>query len=72
MIRKNVREIGEPREMNYQLSEIFDLSKLKELMESFHKISGISSGVVDHEGNILIQTGWQDICTQLVMRCVTR
>lgn len=54
--------------MNYQLIEIFDLSKLKELMESFHKISGISLGVVDCEGSILIQTGCQDICTQFHRR----
>ncbi len=50
--------------MNYQLSEIFDLGKLEELMESFHNISGISSSVIDREGNALIRTGWQDICTQ--------
>lgn len=50
--------------MNYQLSEVFDLVKLKELMESFHNISGISSSVVDRDGNTLIRTGWQDICTQ--------
>lgn len=54
--------------MDYQLFEIFDLSKLKELMESFHKISGISSSVIDCEGNILIQTGWQDICTEFHRR----
>lgn len=54
--------------MDYQLLEIFDVSKLKDLMESFHKISGISSSVVDCEGSILIQTGWQDICTQFHRR----
>jgi PAS domain S-box-containing protein len=54
--------------MDYQLSEIFDLSKLKELMESFHKVSGVSSGLVDLEGNILIRTGWQDVCTQFYRR----
>lgn len=50
--------------MNYQLSEVFDLVKLKELMESFYNISGISSSVMDREGNKLIRTGWQDICTR--------
>jgi PAS domain S-box-containing protein len=61
-------ELGEPKDMDYQLSEIFDLEKFKELMESFHKVSGVSSGVVDHEGSILIKTGWQDICTQFHRR----
>lgn len=50
--------------MDYQLSEIFDLEKLKELMESFYKVSGVSSGVADREGNILFQTGWRDICIE--------
>lgn len=50
--------------MEFQLSEIFDLEKLRELMESFYKVSGVSSGLVDLEGNILIQTGWRDVCIE--------
>lgn len=46
-----------------QLSELIDITELKELCESFTAQSRAVTAILDLEGNILVATGWQDICT---------
>jgi PAS domain S-box-containing protein len=46
------------------LSDIINLPIIKSIMEDFYKITGITSAVLDVEGNILIGVGFQTICTQ--------
>jgi len=46
------------------LSELFDISELRELCESFTAVTGAVTAVLDLEGNVLVATGWQDICTR--------
>lgn len=48
--------------MDYKLADIFDLPKLKELMEGFYGVTGISSSMIDVEGNHILRAGWQEIC----------
>ncbi|MEQ8187757.1 MAG: PAS domain S-box protein [Candidatus Eremiobacterota bacterium] len=48
--------------MEYKLSDLIDLSKLKNLIELFNKISPVATAIIDENGNILIATGCQDIC----------
>lgn len=43
--------------------ELVDISELRELCESFTSLSGTVTAILDLEGNILVATGWQDICT---------
>jgi PAS domain S-box-containing protein len=50
--------------MKYNLSEIFDITELQQLCESFTKINGIVTAILDLDGNILVATGWQPVCTQ--------
>lgn len=50
--------------MKYQLSEILDIDKLRQLCETFTEINGTVTAILDLEGNILVATGWQPICTQ--------
>jgi PAS domain S-box-containing protein len=47
-----------------KLSELVDLGELRELCESFTALTGAVMAILDLEGNILISTGWQDICTR--------
>jgi len=46
------------------LSELVDIGELRGLCESFTEITGAVTAVLDLDGNVLVATGWQDICTQ--------
>lgn len=50
--------------MDYELQQLIDLSKFKTLFNLIYETTGVPSGLVDFEGNILVQTGWRDICTK--------
>ena len=47
-----------------ELSEIIDTETLQSLMNNLYASSGIPVGIIDIKGNILVATGWQDICTR--------
>ncbi len=46
------------------LQGLIDIPRLQALMDSFYRASSIPVGILDTEGNILVATGWQDICTK--------
>jgi PAS domain S-box-containing protein len=48
---------------NYTFRELVDVGNLQELMERFYAATGIPVGIIDVAGDILVATGWQDICT---------
>jgi two-component system cell cycle sensor histidine kinase/response regulator CckA len=50
--------------MNYNLDDLLDIDKLRELLDSLYEISIIPSAIIDTEGNVLIASAWQDICTK--------
>ena len=50
--------------MKYHISELIDLPQLKQLMESLHKATGVPYALVDNESKVLVDVGWQDICTK--------
>jgi two-component sensor histidine kinase/ligand-binding sensor protein/DNA-binding response OmpR family regulator len=47
-----------------ELSDIIDTKALQSLMEDFYDLTGILGAILDIKGNILVATGWQDICTK--------
>jgi diguanylate cyclase (GGDEF)-like protein/PAS domain S-box-containing protein len=48
--------------MRNKFSELLDVSKLKNILEGLYFISGISSGIIDIDGNCLVSAYMQDIC----------
>lgn len=48
--------------LHMKLSEIVNIDELRGICESFTALSGATTAILDLEGNILITTGWQDIC----------
>jgi signal transduction histidine kinase len=46
-----------------RFSELVNISELRGLCEGFTAITGAVTAILDLEGNILVATGWQDICT---------
>ncbi len=53
-----------PVDQEIQLSEVVDVKEIQSLMDDFYSFTGIGMAMVDIEGNVLVATGWQDICTQ--------
>jgi len=49
--------------MPYHLTDLVDIVSLQELLEHFHILTGIGLAILDSEGKIIYQGGWQDICS---------
>jgi PAS domain S-box-containing protein len=47
-----------------KLAELLPIAELQELCEQFTALTGAVTAILDLDGNILIATGWQDICTR--------
>lgn len=47
-----------------EIAALLEPETLQEMMNYFYQVTGIGMGVIDLKGNILVATGWQDICTQ--------
>lgn len=48
----------------YTFNQLVDIAHVRQLLESHHRQSGMSYGVLDSEEQILIAVGRQDICVQ--------
>jgi PAS domain S-box-containing protein len=47
----------------HSLAELIDLPRLQRVCDGLSAARGITLAVLDTDGNILIDSGWQDICT---------
>ncbi|MRR50595.1 MAG: hypothetical protein EG825_06715 [Rhodocyclaceae bacterium] len=50
--------------MNYRLSELVDIPKVQALCENFTQLTGFVTAILDMDGSVLVNTGWQQICTR--------
>jgi ligand-binding sensor protein len=50
--------------MAYELSELLDFTRLQELLDNFHKLTGIGAGIVSTEGNIVVSSARPALCQQ--------
>ena len=55
---------GAAEKMVYNIRDIIDIKQLTSLLEKFTAATGTGTALLDLEGNVLIATGWQEICTQ--------
>ena len=46
----------------YHISDLINIPLLEQLLNSYYVSSGISHSLLDTDNNVLIRTGWQDIC----------
>ena len=51
-------------ENDLNIADLIDIERLQSLMEKFTAATATATALLDLEGNILVATGWQDICTQ--------
>jgi len=47
-----------------ELANILDSKVLQSLMDALYAITKMGIGIIDLKGNVLVGTGWQDICTK--------
>jgi PAS domain S-box-containing protein len=47
-----------------ELSDIIDVEAIQALMDDFYELTNTGVAIVDMKGEVLVATGWQDICTQ--------
>jgi PAS domain S-box-containing protein len=47
-----------------ELSDIIDSEKIQKMMDELFKVTHMGIGIIDIHGNVLVGTGWQDICTK--------
>jgi len=47
-----------------ELRDIIDAQELQSMMDDFYAITHMGIGIIDNQGNVLVGTGWQDICTK--------
>ncbi|MBN2051562.1 MAG: PocR ligand-binding domain-containing protein, partial [Spirochaetales bacterium] len=59
------------------LSDIIDSKEIQKLMDELYQVTHMGIGIIDMKGNVLVGTGWQDICTmfhrkhpETLKRCV--
>ena len=53
--------------MHVSFNEVIEFvgkGKIQDLMDSFYQVTGVANAVVDIAGNIVVQTGWQDLCAK--------
>jgi two-component system sensor histidine kinase/response regulator len=50
------------------IARIIDLEKLKSLLDSFGQSAGMSAGLVDLAGRVLIESNWRKVCTDFHRR----
>lgn len=48
---------------DFQLNEILDTTTLRTLLDHFCSSVGISAAIIDLNGNVLVASNWQKICT---------
>ena len=48
----------------YNFEQLVDLDRVRSLLQTHHKITGVCSAILDLEQNILVAEGWEDICTR--------
>lgn len=47
-----------------ELSDVLDIDSIQSLMNKYYQVTHIGMAIVDLKGNVLVKTGWQDICTK--------
>ena len=46
------------------LADILDAPEIQALMEDLYRITGLKMSIIDLQGQVLVDVGWQDICSK--------
>lgn len=48
--------------MQYKFSDLVDIIKIRDLLESLFLVTGLCFGLHDKDGNLLLAVGWNEVC----------
>jgi PAS domain S-box-containing protein len=54
----------ETKLVEQDLAAIFDLPVVQSMMDDLYAVTGVGFSIIDLRGNLLVGTGWQNICTE--------
>ena len=65
-VRRKLNAILEPDEDLglLHLADVIDVDEIQSLMDDFYRLTNVGIGILDRSGEVLVSTGWQDICTR--------
>ena len=63
-IAKAIQDERHPSMDDMELDIIFDHESIKSLIDAFSSLMNIGIAIADKEGNILVSSGWRDICSK--------
>jgi PAS domain S-box-containing protein len=43
-------------------TQLIDIKQIQQLMQAHYRVTGVCTGILDADENILVSVGWQDIC----------
>lgn len=49
---------------SFSLKDLIEISAFQRLLESFTRLTGITTAILDVDGTVLTGSGWQQICTE--------
>ncbi|MCF8038536.1 MAG: PocR ligand-binding domain-containing protein [Desulfohalobiaceae bacterium] len=64
MTHNNPKTPTQPASQPPALKEIVDVPAIQALMDEFYALTNIGMALLDLKGEVLVSTGWQDICTR--------
>lgn len=47
---------------NLELKDIIDVEAIQKIMNQFYEVSKMGIGIIDLKGEVLVATGWQEVC----------
>ena len=52
------------RDQEIRLAEILEIPTLQSILDDFTSLEKVAIGIIDLQGQVLVASGWQDICTK--------
>jgi PAS domain S-box-containing protein len=49
---------------DYTFKQLFDVEELEKICQKFSNLTGAATAILGLEGNIIVESGWQPICSQ--------
>lgn len=49
---------------DYSFRNLIDVDKVEQLLETSHRLSGMTYALLDNNENVLVSVGWQEVCTR--------
>ncbi len=62
-IHENMLSVREEN-MAYKLQDLIDINLFQELLDHLNQAFNFATAIIDNDSNVIIASGWQDICTK--------